>query len=126
MVTLEQRLKELRITNNLKQEDIVKKFSLSSPRYSQYETGKRRPDYELLVSFADFYDVSLDYLLGRTNISTMSSNMNLAFSKEEIELIKKYRALDERGKEAVDETLEREYVNSLKIGLSEHRDAVSA
>lgn len=64
MIQIGQRLRELRLKNNLKQDDIIKRFSLSSGRYSQYETGKRRPDYELLMALADFYHVSIDYLLG--------------------------------------------------------------
>ena len=64
---LENRLRELRIKAGLKQEDLIKRFNLSSGRYSQYETGKRKPDYDLLIELADFYNVSLDYLLGRTN-----------------------------------------------------------
>ena len=62
------RLKELRLNNVLKQSDLLKKFNLSSARYSQYENDKRVPDYELLIKFADFYNVSIDYLLGRTNV----------------------------------------------------------
>jgi len=62
------RLKELRLNNGLKQSDLLKKFNLSSARYSQYENDKRVPDYELLIKFADFYNVSIDYLLGRTNV----------------------------------------------------------
>ena len=41
------RLKELRLNNGLKQSDLLKKFNLSSARYSQYENDKRVPDYEL-------------------------------------------------------------------------------
>lgn len=62
------RLKKLRLNNGLKQSDLLKKFNLSSARYSQYENDKRVPDYELLIKFADFYNVSIDYLLGRTNV----------------------------------------------------------
>ena len=50
------RLKELRLNNGLKQSDLLKKFNLSSARYSQYENDKRVPDYELLIKFADFYN----------------------------------------------------------------------
>lgn len=75
------KLKELRIQRGLRQNDILEKFSLSSSRYSQYETGKRLPDYELLIKFANFYGVSVDYLLdneknnliNKTNDSEMKS-----------------------------------------------------
>ena len=58
---IEDRLRELRIKAGLKQQDLLKSFKLSQGRYSQYETGKRKPDYDLLIEFADFYNVSLDY-----------------------------------------------------------------
>lgn len=67
---LEERLRELRLKAGLKQQDLLNKFGISSARYSQYETGKRTPDYELLIEIANFYDVSLDYLLGRTDDPT--------------------------------------------------------
>ena len=39
---------------------------------SRYESGERKPDYEILVKIADFFDVSTDYLLGRSNPPTLS------------------------------------------------------
>ena len=63
---LANKLKELRLKHGLKQIDILQKFGLSSARYSQYETGKRIPDLELVIKFADFYGVSVDELLGHT------------------------------------------------------------
>ena len=119
-MTLGARLKELRTQKHLKQEDLQKRFSLSSGRYSLYENDRRKPDYELLTEFADFYDVSLDYLVGRTDISITPNQIPLHFSLNEIEHIKKYRALDERGKDAVDETLEREYAYATKA-MSEEK-----
>lgn len=83
---LGKRLRELRIKNGYKQDDILKKFNISSGRYSQYESGRRKPDYELLAEFADFYNVSIDYLLGRQIIS-MSEEKDLPI--EVFELINK-------------------------------------
>lgn len=36
---------------------------------SRYETGVRKPDYDTLIQLADYFDVSIDYLVGRTDIS---------------------------------------------------------
>lgn len=65
---LSKRLKELRMNNGLKQSDLAKLLSISTSRYGQYETGRRSPDYKLLIQIANFYNVSIDYLLGRTNV----------------------------------------------------------
>ena len=92
------RLKELRLNNGLKQSDLLKKFNLSSARYSQYENDKRVPDYELLIKFADFYNVSIDYLLGRTNV-IKPENI------DENDLLAKLNTADSETKAAVEQFL---------------------
>ncbi|MEW6424892.1 MAG: helix-turn-helix transcriptional regulator [Bacillota bacterium] len=52
---------------NLTQIEFAKIMSLANSTISQYEAGRRMPDQEILQKFADFFDVSVDYLLGRTN-----------------------------------------------------------
>lgn len=42
-------------------------LSMSQNSISRYETGEREADYKTLIAFADFFNVSLDYLLGRTD-----------------------------------------------------------
>ena len=98
---LAERLKQLRIAANLQQTDINKRMSLSSARYSQYESGKRRPDYELLIEIANLYGVSVDYLLGRATIQNHPTPATPEYSPDELDLIKKYRFLDEARQEAV-------------------------
>lgn len=63
---LKNRLKILRESKKLTQQELADKLNLSRVRYNNYETGKRNPDYEVLQLIADFYDVSIDYLLGKT------------------------------------------------------------
>jgi transcriptional regulator with XRE-family HTH domain len=65
------RLKELRISRNLSQKDIAKYINKTTQSYSLYERGERDPDSATLIKLADFFDVSVDYLLGRTNIPKM-------------------------------------------------------
>lgn len=60
-------LKELRILSNLTQQDLAKRLNLSQETISFYESGKREPDYTTLKKIANFFDVSIDYLFGRTD-----------------------------------------------------------
>lgn len=62
-----QRLKDLREDMDLQQADIAKLLHTTQPQYSRYETGERELPIRHLVTLADFYKVSADYILGRTN-----------------------------------------------------------
>lgn len=64
---LSERLKELRKERNLRQEDIAAALRLSLSAYCRYEQGKREPTASVLETIADYYNVSVDYLLGRRN-----------------------------------------------------------
>ena len=60
------RLKELRKSRRLTQAQVSAGINCSVPTYSRYENGVRQPSLETLERLADFYEVSLDYLYGRT------------------------------------------------------------
>ncbi len=60
-------LKSIREDKDIKQKDIAKILSVSQNTYSQYETGVIALTAEVLIKLADFYGVSVDYLLDRTN-----------------------------------------------------------
>lgn len=61
-------LSDLRKDKHLGQKDLAKYLSISVSTISNYETGTHEPDFETLCKIADLFDVSADYLLGRTNI----------------------------------------------------------
>ena len=61
------RLKDLREDKDLNQEDIAKLLETDQSYYAKYENGKRPITVERLMILADFYNVSLDYITGRTN-----------------------------------------------------------
>ena len=63
-------IRNLRIDHNLTQQQIADMLHISQNTYSQYEIGKLNYPIDTLVALADFYGVSVDYLLGRTNIKT--------------------------------------------------------
>ncbi len=67
MVNLATRLIELKEKNNVLQKDIAKSVGLSLRSYQRYEYGERNPTSDILIKLADYFDVSLDYLVGRTD-----------------------------------------------------------
>ena len=60
-------LRAVREDRDLKQKDIAKVLNVSQNTYSQYETGVIALTAEVLIKLSDYYDVSIDYLLDRTN-----------------------------------------------------------
>ena len=70
MADLCDRLRILRKERNLKQQDMADRFGQSLRAYQYYEAGNRRPEYQHLLDLADFFDVSLDYLTGRSETRT--------------------------------------------------------
>lgn len=61
------KLKELRICENLTQEQLAEKLNISRVNYTRYETDTAKPDYETLLKIANFYNISLDELFGRND-----------------------------------------------------------
>ena len=67
MTTLATRLIELKEKNKVIQKDIAKSVGLSLRSYQRYEYGERNPTSDILIKLADYFDVSIDYLVGRTD-----------------------------------------------------------
>lgn len=76
------KIEELRKKMGLSQEDLAKKLNMTQQRISAYEKGKREPDLETLKLFADFFGVSTDYLLGKTDVRNIEQEFNFAYHKE--------------------------------------------
>jgi transcriptional regulator with XRE-family HTH domain len=98
-----EKLKELRIQNDLKLQDIADYLGVSKPTVSRFETGEREPSFENLIKLADFYKVSTDYLLGRSNCDLSGEKL------EVLKLSKKVKSIQEQ----LDE-LQNELVSKLK------------
>lgn len=62
------KLKDLREDNDLTQQNIAKKLGISQRGYSHYETGDNNIPINILIKLAYFYNTSIDYILGITNI----------------------------------------------------------
>lgn len=61
------RLKELRQGKNISQLKLALDLSMNQNTISRYETGEREADYKTLIKIADYFNVSIDYLLERTD-----------------------------------------------------------
>ena len=66
------RLKELRKSRKISQVKLAMDLNLNQNSISRYETGEREADYATLIALADYFDVSIDYLLGRTENPKMN------------------------------------------------------
>ena len=60
-------IKDLRIDNDLSQKELCKLINMNQQQYSKYELGDRNFQIEHLIKLANFYNVSIDYLLDQTN-----------------------------------------------------------
>lgn len=67
------RLKILRKQKNITQLKLAMDLGMSQNAVSRYETGEREADYATLIRFADYFNVSLDYLLERTDNPKMNT-----------------------------------------------------
>lgn len=61
------RLKTLRLSEDMTQEELGRLLEKTKNSISQYETGKREPDLETLIILSEYFDVTLDYLLGKND-----------------------------------------------------------
>lgn len=69
---LPQRLKELRKETGLTQKEIANQIHVGQNSYSNWENGNRKPTAEITSKLAEFFNVSIDYLLGKTDIKNNS------------------------------------------------------
>ena len=61
------RLKEIRKAKHISQVKLAMELGTSQNTISRYETGERQADYKMLIALADYLNVSIDYLLERTD-----------------------------------------------------------
>lgn len=70
-----ERLTALRVKQKLRQKDLAERLNVSAATISNYENAIRYPDIEMLVRIADYFGVSTDYMLGRTNLPSPASDL---------------------------------------------------
>ncbi|GEA30232.1 helix-turn-helix domain-containing protein [Clostridium diolis] len=92
-----QRLRELRSEKGVVQKDVANFLNITTSAYGFYEQGKRVPDTDIMIKLSNYFNVSLDYLLGKTDVRnyTDDSNITIALNSD--------TDYDELPKEAKDE-----------------------
>ena len=71
------RLEDLRKAKGLSQETLAKELNMTQQRISAYEKGKREPDIETLKQFASFFNCTIDFLLGKSDIRNPEEIKNI-------------------------------------------------
>ena len=107
------RIKILRLENNLTQKELGEKIQTSNKNIWAYENNISTPPAETLIKIADFFDVSLDYLLGREDDDYIQpsivyhgqTNTPIILTKEEESLIYRYRSLTPALQQMLQETI---------------------
>ena len=67
-----QRIQDLRTDADMSQKQLSEILHISQRSYSHYETGTRNIPVEMLIRLANYYDISVDYLVGRTDKKEMN------------------------------------------------------
>lgn len=87
-------LKSLREEKGLSQQKLAEKFNLSQQSIHKYETQDVEPDIDTLKAMASFFETSIDYLVGYTNIRRKTEKVeNVDLNEEEVKHIEAFRRL---------------------------------
>ena len=87
------RLKKLRIDSGYTQDQLAKKLGITKSRLGMYEIGQRNPDFETLELIADFFNVDMNYLLGKSSTTARTQLNNISAIADKVELMATKTAL---------------------------------
>lgn len=107
-----ERIKELRKEKSITMKRLGEIIGVSEGAVSQYENGKRQPDYDILKKIADYFNVSTDYLLGRTD--NPQQNIDQQLEGIEFALYGEIKELTEEEKQDI--------LNFVKFTKSQRKD----
>lgn len=71
-MTFQERIIFIKNSRNILQKDIAQAANVTVRQYQRYEKGETQPTLPVLIALADFFDVSIDYLVGRTDNPTVN------------------------------------------------------
>lgn len=101
MATFGQRLHDVRVAKEVTQAELADLVGMTKQAISQYEHDARNPDFGTFLFLCNYFDVSADYLLGRTNVEKFL----IITDPYDEEVIRRYLAADEYDRELVRRTL---------------------
>ena len=97
------RLKELRVDNDMSQTELAEKLNFKASAISKYEKGITQPSIDTLKSLAEIFSVTVDYLIGMSDIKNPYSNSQI--TPNEADLIEHFRQLTYENKIRIDERI---------------------
>ncbi|EGT3655162.1 helix-turn-helix family protein [Clostridioides difficile CD149] len=126
--TFGNRLKDLRTEKRITGEEFGKILNVTKVAVSNWESDRRFPDQNTLKKIADYFDVSIDYLLGRSNIRYIADNKknvttnnttlelieNLNTNEKVRELMKKIYSLNDDDRNAIEKIIDNAYLITSK------------
>ena len=128
-----ERLKQLRKEKGLSQIMLAKELGVSGGTVAMWETGKRKPQFEMFDKLCTFFDRSMDYILGAS-----VDDRSFALINEEVQqlgdwqveeqyedMLRKYTLLDDYGKDAVDAVLRKEFNRAQEQGTLNNSMSIS-
>lgn len=104
-----ERLKAIRLENEMTQKNLYEKLSVSPNCYASWEQGRTQPDIERIKQLVSIFNVSADYLLGikdEANEPLVLISSKSALPKEEKKLLNDYRSLTENEKKEIRDFLD--------------------
>ena len=128
-----ERFKQLRKEKGLTQVEIAKALGVSSGTIAMWETGKRKPQFEMLDKLSTFFDRSMDYVLGASDMPLPAAPTtdevdklgDWAVEEEYEDMLRKYTLLDDYGKETVDSVLRKEFNRAMEQGTLNSSKSIS-
>lgn len=116
-----EKLREGRLNKGLKQSDVTRLTGIKNTTLSNYENGNTEPDMDTFLKLCHLYELDYAELLGEA-YGYHLPGISIDIKNSDINIIKKYHALDEHGKDMVDMVLSKEYERVLHL----QQTAVSA
>lgn len=128
-----ERLKQLRKEKGLSQIMLAKELGVSGGTVAMWETGKRKPQFEMFENLCTFFDRSMDYILGASDDDRSFTLINEEVQQlgdwqveEQYEdMLRKYTLLDDYGKDAVDAVLRKEFNRAQEQGTLNNSMSIS-
>lgn len=122
-------LRNLREEKGLSQVDLAKQLNITSQSLSQYELNKRMPDIDMINRLANYFNVSVDYLLGRTEIKETfyktKESANHPYTTSEINILEEIHNLSSESQEEIKKLIELYKMKDIQDRNSEVSDEVS-
>lgn len=103
-------LRKLRISKGISQQQLADVIGTSQQSINKYENHNVEPDIATLIKFADYFETSVDYLIGHIT-GDAAQPADVEFSKEECNLVLGYRQLSKDEKESI-RLVQRNYLKS--------------